>query len=105
MASSTSRLRLAPDDHSGMRTAGRSPKTKWNGPAARPGVSPPGSGAGPANNIDEVAGQCRHTLEEGADMAKRTRGSTPADSRTRDTGVKITPPTHSGPVTTTHTTA
>lgn len=40
-----------------------------------------------------------------ADMAKRTRGYPGSDSGTRDTGVKITPPTHSDPVTTTRTVA
>jgi hypothetical protein len=41
---------------------------------------------------------------EGVDMTKRTRGYPRSDSGTRDTGVKITPPTHSAPVTTTHST-
>lgn len=42
---------------------------------------------------------------EGADMAKSTRGPDPVDRVTRDSGVKITPPTHSGPVPSTHTSA
>lgn len=92
MASSTSRLRLAPDDHSGMRVHW-SPKTKGSGPAAKPGGETPGSGAGSTLNP-----------YEGADMAKNTRGRSPSGSRTRDTGVKITPPTHSSPVASTSST-
>ena len=42
---------------------------------------------------------------EGADMAQSTRGYPGSDSGTRDTGVKITPPTHSDPVTSTTTVA
>lgn len=42
---------------------------------------------------------------EGADMAERTRGPDPVDRWTRETGVNITPPTRTGPVTTTHTIA
>ena len=42
---------------------------------------------------------------EGVDMTKSTRGYPRSDSRTPDTAVKITPATHQGPVTTTHTVA
>jgi len=35
---------------------------------------------------------------EGADVAKSTRGPDPSDRVTRISGVKITPPTHAGPV-------
>lgn len=41
----------------------------------------------------------RFEANEGADMAQSTRGYPGSDSGTRDTGVKITPPTHSAPVT------
>jgi len=43
----------------------------------------------------------RDQANEGVDMTKSTRGYPGSDSGTRDTGVKITPPTHSDPVTTT----
>lgn len=42
---------------------------------------------------------------KGADMAERTRGPDPVDRWTRTSGVNITPPTRTGPVTTTHTIA
>jgi hypothetical protein len=42
---------------------------------------------------------------EGVDMTKSTRGFPRSDSRTRASAVKITPATHSGPVTTTPTVA
>lgn len=47
----------------------------------------------------------RCDANEGADMAETTRTPGLSDSGTRDTGVKITPPTHSDPVTTTPTIA
>lgn len=84
------KLRLAPDDHSEMGSAGRGPKT-----TERPRWNP----------------RCVNTRERGrADtqqrrrcrpMAKSTRGFAPSDSRTSQSGVKITPPTQRGPVTST----
>lgn len=48
-----------------------------------------------------------HSCEanEGADMAQSTRGPNPVDRSPRISGVKITPPTLAGPVTTTLTVA
>lgn len=57
-----------------------------------------------AANIRYGAGPT-HNRSEGADMAKRTRGPDPVDRSTRISGVKITPPTLAGPVTTTPTAA
>jgi len=42
---------------------------------------------------------------QGVDMQKSTRGCAPADSRPSVSGVKITPPMHAGPVTSTSPTA
>jgi hypothetical protein len=47
----------------------------------------------------------RFEANEGADMAKRTRLPGLSDSETQPSGVKITPPQRSGPVTSTTTTA
>lgn len=92
VAARIDRLGLAPDDHSDAETEWRHPDIGL-APLKFQGGSTPWSGA-------------RSTLNpyEGADMAKNTWGTPPLDSRTCDTGVKITPPTHAGPVTTTQTT-
>ena len=90
MTGRTGKLRLTPDDHSETSQVGRSPQTKER-PHGYPDAANIWRGAGPT-----------HNHHEGADMAKRTRGRAPADSRPRSSGVKITPPTHAGPVTTAH---
>lgn len=87
------RLCLAPDGYSDSGPAGKCTQTSRR-PHGYPDAANIWRGAGPT-----------HNSHEGADMAKRTRGSCPADSRPRSSGVKITPPTHAGPVTTTHTAA
>lgn len=96
MTGRTGKLRLTPDDHSETSQAEWSLQTK-----ERPHGYPD------AANIWRGAGPTPHRFEaiEGADMAKRTRGPDPVDSRPRSSGVKITPPTHAGSVTTTHTAA
>lgn len=93
MTGRTGKLRLTPDDHSETSQVRRSPQTKER-PHGYPDAANIWRGAGPT-----------HNSHEGADMAKRTRGPDPADSRPRSSGVKITPLTHAGPVTTTHTVA
>ncbi len=90
MARSTDRLRLAPADHSGGAGAH---KTKER-PRSTPGAANTGCGAGPTLNS-----------YEGADMAESTRGPDPVDRWTRNSGVNITPPTRTGPVTTTRASA
>lgn len=89
MNRSTGRLGLAPDDSS---VACRH-KTIGTAPVVVPLRQTAGTGAGPTLNSDE-----------GADMAQSTRGPDPSDRVTRNSGVKITPPMHAGPVTTTPTT-
>lgn len=93
MTGRTGKLRLTPDDHSETSQVGRSPQTKER-PHGYPDAANIWRGAGPTHNRFEAI--------EGADMAERTRGSCPADSRPRSSGVKITPLTNAGPVTTTH---
>lgn len=90
MATSTSRLRLAPDAHSDTGCAG------WH---HNPDIGPAPQTSRCVNN--GYGAGSTHNHDEGADMAKNTRGPAPHDRWTRDTGVNITPPTHSGPVTTT----
>lgn len=100
MTRGTGRLRLTPDDHSETSQVRRSPQN-----VRRPRLlqcSSPDVGRIQTRGLTTPN---RVEAIEGADMAKRTRGSTPADSRPRSSGVKITPPTHAGPVTTTHTAA
>lgn len=93
MGTSTGRLRLAPDDHSGMGSVGGGAQTKVR-PRSCPSVSSTGCEVGSTLN-----------LYEGVDMTKTTRGPDPADRWTRNSGVNITPPTHAAPVPTTHTVA
>lgn len=90
MTRRTGKLRLTPDDHSETSQVGRSLQTKER-PHGYPDAANIWRGAGPT-----------HNLYEGADMQQSTRGPDPVDSRPRSSGVKITPPTHAGPVTTTH---
>jgi len=99
VATSPSRLSLAPDDHSG----------SWGTTASRTAPLPrlpTGIDAEPvpATVPTDFTGWPTHRLE-GVDMQKSTRGPAPADSRPDVSGVKITPPMHAAPVTTTHTAA
>lgn len=93
VASSTDRLRLAPDDHSEMGSAGRGHQDNRKAPAVLQMFAASGAGAD------------RHhspLLKEGASsMVKRTRTPGLSDSGTQQSAVKITPATHrTGPVTT-----
>jgi len=94
------RLCLAPDDYSviGCRQANRTaPLPRLvTGIDARPV---------PQAVPEELSRLANTHPHEGVDMQQSTRGSAPVDSRPRSSGVKITPPTHAGPVTTTHTVA
>lgn len=80
MSSGNGRLSVALDVQSVMDLGGWGHKTKWNGPRSNPVASTTGTGAGPTHNCDE-----------GADVAKSTRGYPRSDSETRDSTVKITP--------------
>ncbi len=76
MTGSNGRLGPAPDDHSGGVLAYKTMER----PRSGPGAGNTGYGAGPTHNSDE-----------GADMAKRTRGFPGSDSETRISAVTITP--------------
>lgn len=99
VAARIGRLSLAPDVHSDRRVRQdkRTAPLPWlvTRIDARPVPQTAGRGFGgwPPNLNDKAS-----------DMTKSTRGAPPLDSRTCDTGVKITPPTHAGPATTTPTT-
>lgn len=97
MASSTDRLRLAPDDHSDTREAERSPQTK-----ERPRCNPR------CANTEE-RGRTTHTSfdtsESVAAMPKSTRAPGRATSGTQRTAVKITLASSAVPATPTSTTA
>lgn len=88
MAWSTGRLSTAPDDYSdvvdGSQTQKERPPYRMRQTSGL--LQGPGRQQHPRS-----AGQCRHTLEEGADMAQRTRTPGRSDSVTRDSAVKITP--------------
>ena len=93
MVTRKGRLGLAPDGYSDSDPAGKCTQTsRW--PHGYPDAANIWRGAGSTLNSDE-----------GADMQKSTRGPDPVDSRPSVSGVMITPPTHAGPVTTTHTAA
>jgi len=99
VASSTSRLCLAPDVRSDAWG------TKANGTAPLPRlVTGIDAEPVPETVAYDFSGRPTHH-REGADMQKSTRGRAPADSRPSVSGVIITPPTYAGPVTTTHTAA
>lgn len=101
MATPTDRLRLAPDAHSDTRAVGWG-ADKLERPRFRGVSSTSELQRGRADtHLSRKCRRCRHTLEEGADMAKTTGTPRTTDSGTRDTGVKITPPKHSVTVTTT----
>lgn len=99
MGTSTGRLSLASDIQSVARPDGRCGPTKSEAPAATWVAVP----------VCEARTRGLSTLtaltNEGADVAKSTRGPDPSDRVTRNSGVKITPPTHADPVTTTPTIA
>lgn len=100
MWASTGRLSLASDIQSVARLGGGRTPTKSEAPAATL-VAVPVCEAGTRG----LTTPHTRAANEGVDMTKRTRGYPGSDSGTRDTGVKITPPTHSDPVTTTPTVA
>lgn len=99
MSVSTGRLSLAFEVQSFARLRRGCAPTKSEAPAAT-GVAVPVCEA-------ETRGLSTLTAltNEGADVAKSTRGTNPVDRLTRISGVKITPPTHADPVPTTHTVA
>jgi hypothetical protein len=101
MGTSTDRLRLAPDDHSGSVGADKTIETvplPWL-------VTRIDAGPVPETVCEDFPARPTLHSDEGADMAKSTRGPNPVDSQTHDSGVNITPLASSGPVTTTHTVA
>ena len=100
MTSSTSRLCLAPDVHSGIwgTTANRTAPL----PRLVTGID---AEPVPATVPKDFPGWPTPNCHEGVDMQKSTRGCAPSDSRPSVSGVTITPPTHAGPVTTTRTSA
>lgn len=100
MTGRTARLGLAPDDHSGHWGA----QTNRTAPLPRL-VTGIDARPVPQTVPTDFRGWPTHNSHEGADMQQSTRGPDPVDSRPRSSGVKITPPTHAGPVTTTHTAA
>ena len=99
MVTRKGRLCLAPDDHSGI----------WGTQANRTAPLPrlvTGIDAEPVpQTVPTDFGGRPTPHREGVDMQKSTRGYDPVDSRPSDSGVKITPPTHAAPVTTTRTSA
>ena len=99
MVTRKSRLCLAPDDHSGI----------WGTQANRTAPLPrlvTGIDAEPVPQTVPEDFYGRPTPNrQGVDMQKSTRGCAPADSRPSVSGVKITPPMHAGPVTSTSPTA
>ena len=100
MTSSTSRLCLAPDVHSDAWS------TTANGTAPLPRlVTGIDAEPVPATVPKDFPGWPTHNSNEGADKKQSTRGYDPADSRPDVSGVKITPPMHAAPVTTTRTSA
>ncbi len=98
MESRTSRLCLAPDDYSDMRSVERGPKTIGKAPL-KSQVSHH-QGAGPDRHQTDS-----QRLKVPAVMEQRTRITGQTDSGTQQSAVKITPATYSGPVITTHTVA
>ena len=98
MVSSTGRLRLAPDDHSGDRTWPRVERS----PRLIPWFLPDQEAGAWSNPLCEkkVSTASTHHRNEGADMHESTRTPGLLDSGTSDIAVKITPATE-GPVTTT----
>lgn len=96
MATSSGRLSLAPDDHSGPRRKQKSRTASL--PRLVTGIDArPVPQAVPYDSY----GRPPHFNDKGDDMAKRTRPPGLTDSGTRNSGVNITPPSSEGPVTTT----
>ena len=85
---STGSMWYTSDDRSDM-VAGH--KTKKVRPRSCPGAGNTGCEVGSTHNLDE-----------GADVAKSTRGIPPSDRWTRSSGVNITPPSIAAPVPSTH---
>jgi hypothetical protein len=92
--SSTSRLSLAPDDHSVMGSVERGPKTIGKAPLKSQVRQHQGAGPDRHQTVSQ-------RLKVPAVMKQRTRITGQTDSGTQQSAVKITPATHSGPVTTT----
>lgn len=99
LVTQTSRLCLAPDDHSGIwgTQANRTAPLPWL--VTRINARPV-----PQTVAKDFYGWPTHT-RQGVDMQKSTRGPDLVDSRPDVSGVKITPPMYAAPVTTTHTVA
>src|SRR4051812_47071926 len=97
MHASTDRLRLAPDDHSGLiaRQGNKTVPLPWL-------VTRIDAGPVRQTVCKDFCSRPTLNLYEGADMAESTRGPDPSDRWTRIPGVNITPPMHADPVTTTH---
>jgi hypothetical protein len=97
LVTSRGRLSLAPDDQShvipGQKARPESRKAPLPLKSGGSGVSPPERGA-IGTSIDS------QRIKD-ADMAERTRGSSPTNSGTGVSGVNITPPMYAAPVTTT----
>ena len=89
MVGSTGSMWYTSDDRSD-RVAGH--KTKKVRPRSGPGAGNTGCEVGSTLNL----------LLKVPTMAKSTRGASPHDRVTRVSGVKITPPTCTGPVPSTH---
>ena len=96
MCCSTGRLVPAPDVQSVARLRGRRDNLRQSEAPAATVVAVPVCEAGTRGLTTLTA-----LTNEGAVVAKSTRGVPRSDSGTRATAVKITPATHSGPVTTT----
>lgn len=101
MSSRNGRLSLAHEVQSVARLHGRRNNLRQSEAPAATVVAVPVCEAGTRG----LTTPHRCETNEGADVAKSTRGVPGSDSGTRDTGVKITPPTHSDPVPSTYTTA
>lgn len=99
MESRKGRLCLAPDDYSGSRCS----QANRTAPLPRL-VTGIDAEPVPATVPTDFTGWPTPT-RQGVDMQKSTRGPAPADSRPDVSGVKITPPMHAAPVTTTRTVA
>jgi hypothetical protein len=97
VASSSDRLRLAPDDHSDTRAADQSHPERQKAPLATEVAVPMlvASGRG-ARRHHTVA-----TIEGASSMAKTTRASGKTDSGPQRSAVKITPAASAGPATST----
>ena len=100
MVTRKGRLCLAPDDYSVIRCS----QANRTAPLPRL-VTGIDAEPVPETVAYDFSGWPTPNCHEGVDMQKSTRGYDPVDSRPSDSGVKITPPTHAAPVTTTRTSA